>query len=244
MSLGVSYSEPPPLADMLRRDWAGAQWSGRAERRWRAPKGWGIGDWRWARGVARELLVDERAHERLAEIWRMVRRVDDSAYGAMRDEAGGGRWTADLPRLFVRLVVARMTETGVAQDGPMAPVWIAMERAATRAASRVRDRQRQYGWTRPYGPRDVVTTIRLPFGNWRRRPLAQAGGAGRYRDSELLGTFEIRDAAKWAPKKDFVDPSPESCDYAECALLSGGWAIRFVGVRPADDGAALPPPIE
>jgi hypothetical protein len=226
--------------EALRRDRAGAQWNGRAERRWITPKEWGIGGWRWARGVARELLVADIAHERLAAVWRMVKRIDDSAYGKIRDLAGGGKWSADLPRQFVRSVVVELLEAGVAQEGPKAPVWFAVERAAIRAASRVRDRHKTYGWTRPYGPRDVVTTIRLPFGAWKNRPLSEVA-SGYWRDDDLLGTFATRAVPKWALEKEFFDPAPIGCDYAEAALLSGGWAVRFVAVRPAE-GAGPPLP--
>lgn len=215
---------------ILRRDWAGMQWNGRAERRWTSPKTWGASDWRWARGVACDLLIGAEAHDRLVEIWRSVRSIDDAAYGALRAEAGDGEWTADLSRRFVRSVVARLQHAGVADGGPM---WIAVERAAIRAASRARDRQKVYGWTRPYGPRDVVTTIRLPFGAWRERPLRAAPGS-RWDDPGLLHEFEIREVPRWAEgKEDWFSPRPDACDYAECAMLSGGWAIRFVAVRPA-----------
>lgn len=236
MNFDVAYSDAPPVDD-LRRDWAGMAWNGRAERRWVTSKNWGNEDWRWARGVAHELLISKDAHDRLVNIWRTVRSVDDSAYGAIRAEAQDGKWSTDLPRIFVRGVVARLREAGIEENGP---TWIAAERAAIRAASRVRDRQRGYGWTRPYGPRDIVATIRLPFGGWRQRPLRALGG-DRYAD-DPLGEFEVRAAGRWTSKKDFIEVRPESCDYAECALLSGGWAIRFVGVRSSDGGSGLPPP--
>ena len=95
-----------------------------------------------------------------------------------------------------------------------------------------------YGWTRPYGPQDVVATIRLPFGTWRDRPLLRTM-AGRYAD-DLLGEFEIRDALKWkAPKNGAPDVRPVTCAYAVCALLSGGWAIRFIEARAG--GGSAPP---
>jgi len=219
------------MESLLRRDWATASWNGRGETRWRTPKTWRGGDWRWTRGAALDLLVDERAHGVLTGVWTVVRQIDDRSYDWLRGEADGGAWAGDLPKKYVRCIVANMQQAGQDVGGPM---WIAAERAALRAAARVKDRVEGVGWTRPYGPRDVVTTIRLPFGTWRERPLRDAGDRVHYGDDELLGWFEARSA----PRRKDADrdaPRPEDCAYAECALLSGGWAIRFVAVRPAGE---------
>lgn len=245
MSLNVSYPGPPPV-DELKRDWAGIPWNWRAEARWVAPRAWGIKEFAYARGPGLEMLVEKTAHERLGDILRLVRSIDSVAYGWLRQEAmcdgKDGEWRLDLPRKYMNRVLMDLQTTGQNEGSPL---WTAATRAAQRAASRVKERVGSlrkgdaYGWTRPYGPFDVVATIRLPFGAWRDRPLRMLG-AGRYADDDLLGEFEIRDALKWkAPKSGAPDVRPEACAYAECALLSGGWAVRFIAARA--DGRDAPP---
>ena len=112
----VSYPAPPAVGE-LKRDWAGIPWNWRAEVRWVAPKLWGMRDFAWARGPGLELLVAGEAHERLAAILRPVRAIDGLAYGWLRQEAAmddgqDGEWTLDLPRKFLRLVLADALAAG------------------------------------------------------------------------------------------------------------------------------------
>src|ERR1700733_1661815 len=109
MTLNLSYPDAPPV-DELRRDWAGIPWNPRAEWRWVAPRKWGVRDSAWARGPGHALLVDDAAHARLGDILRLVRSIDSAAYGWLRSEANGGEWTLDLPRRYVKFVVANMQE--------------------------------------------------------------------------------------------------------------------------------------
>src|ERR1700677_753790 len=107
MSLNVAYTEPP-VVESLRRDWAGIPWSFRAEKRWIAPRTWGVSDRAWARGPGLEMLVDAETHGRLGDILRPVRGIDAEAYGWLRAETNGGEWTPDLPRRWLAAIVSRM----------------------------------------------------------------------------------------------------------------------------------------
>lgn len=226
------------VTERLRCDWATQAWNGRGERRWVAPKQWSGAEWTFARGVARDLVVGAEAHRQLHDIWNFVRSIDEVAHGWLRTEVNGvdKEWTADLPRRYVARVIGDMRQQGIAEGGA---IWIAGERAALRAAARVKDRVRIYSWSRGYRPGDVVATIRLPFGAQRGRALRDAGDGYRFGDDDLLGWFEVRDVPEWANDKERVRVRPEDCAYAECALLSAGWAVRFISAKSRVDRLAV-----
>ena len=74
-----------------------------------------------------------------------------------------------------------------------------------------------------------MTTIRLPFGEHYGAPLAREDET-RWTDGALLGPFECA-----------AGDEPGECAYAECALLSAGWAIRFVAVGIVEARAGTEP---
>ena len=219
------------MENELRSDWAGDRKSLIAEVRWRRAKAWRSKGLEYARGRASELRVSRAAHDRLIEIWRSVRSVDAGVPQLARSGLGDSReWKKGTSSGVVAQIAEFYKNAGVV-EGPM---WIAVDRAAARACQRWRVRVEAYGWGRPILERDVVTTIRLPFGEHYGASPGRFTGTG-WNDRTLLGEFEVIGAGD----------EPALCAYAECALLSTGWAIRFVAAGPAPErerGAESSPP--
>ena len=234
---------------VLRADWAGDKKSLAAELRWRRAKKWRAGEIAYERGKACGMRVSRAAHDKLIEFWRSVKHIDhgvpiialnerlawearESDRKKKKDEehSEGWRasgWHAGVSQAIVEEVLRQLRDAGGADVARDDPAWIAVDRAAARACQRWRGWTKTYGWNRPILDRDTVTTIRLPFGGHYDAPLVRIADS-HWLDRTLLGEFEAAGAGG----------EPETCAYAECALLSPGWAIRFISVRPAAERGA------
>lgn len=253
----MTYAQGTNEIIELRSDWASDRKSLAAELRWRRAKKWRGGEIAYERSRSCELRISKIAHDKLGDFWRSVRQIDSGvplmalserlAWEAKEPErkkrkneehSEGWRasgWHAGVGQAVIEEVLRQLRGAGVAQNDPL---WIAVDRAAARACQRWRGWTKSYGWDRPVLDRDTITTIRLPLGGHYGAPPIRIAET-RWLDRALLGEFEAEGA----------DGEPGACAYAECALLSTGWAIRFVGVSAAErraaprsaDGASPPP---
>jgi hypothetical protein len=191
----------------MRTDWETYPNDLVSELRWCARKSWG--------GVMR---FSRDAHARLMEIHKTVVGVDAAIPQIARAEWNGSKWTSGLTAYVMREINLGLERGGAREGGPL---WLAANRAAARGVQRWKTRVGTYGWNRPFRPREIVPTIRLPFGAHYGRPLREVG-PWAYVDELLLGAFEVE------PPQGPLSVRPETCSYAECALTSRGWRARFV----------------